>query len=111
MIGPKRTAHHRAAAAGGDVSGQADDNAFAARDRPSLRRARPYHDHARRRKIEELKLTDSQLADDVELCAVFWKAEIWVPIGHLDGSCQRKFPKNLEPGKLARFRVPRGTPA
>jgi chromosomal replication initiator protein len=60
-------AHHRPAAAGGDVSGQAADPA----QLPEIGRRFGGRDHTTImhgvRKIEELMATDSQLADDLQL--------------------------------------------
>ena len=47
LISERRTRVGGAAAAGGDVAGQAADHPLAARYRPPLRRARPHHRAAR----------------------------------------------------------------
>jgi chromosomal replication initiator protein len=67
MIGPKRL---RTIARPRQVAMYLAKNlttAQPARDRAALRRARPHHDHARRRRIEELKGKDNQIAEDLEL--------------------------------------------
>jgi chromosomal replication initiator protein len=66
LLSSRRTGERGSAASGRDVSGEDADAAFAARDRPPVRRTRPHHGAARRAQDRGLVARDTALSEEVE---------------------------------------------